>query len=244
MKTITIYVLCFIVYSFIGWVYEVGLYIVRDKKLVNRGFLNGPYLPIYGFGAVFVILLFGNMKNIPALFLASAVISCILEYVTSYVMEKLFNARWWDYSDYPFNLNGRICLYGALVFGALSVLLVKFIHPAMTGFFDRFSAALLEWSAVGVTVVFTADLCITVLSISGFRKKLEEASEHFREKLEEKQETAKERRKAAREFLLNRLNVQEKRILNAFPRMKMHNNNELLAEIRKAFKEHSLNKKK
>ena len=131
--------LWFILYSFFGWVYESILCSCTSHSLVNRGFLNGPLCPIYGFGAVTVILAFWWEPDISLwnLFLSSMVLTCTLEYITSWGMEKLFHARWWDYSDYRFQLNGRVCLLGAVAFGSFSVLLIKVVHPRVAALVNR-----------------------------------------------------------------------------------------------------------
>ena len=112
--------LWFILYSFFGWVYESTLCSITSRSLVNRGFLNGPLCPVYGFGALTVILAFWREPDISPwnLFFSSMVLTCTLEYITSWAMEKLFHARWWDYSEYRYNINGRVCLLGALAFGS------------------------------------------------------------------------------------------------------------------------------
>ena len=107
----------FIIYSFFGWVYESLWASFNERQWVNRGFLSGPVIPIYGFGAVSFVLLLSDINNPAYIFILGMLIASILEYFTSWAMEKLFHARWWDYNHYPFNLNGRICLYGALLFG-------------------------------------------------------------------------------------------------------------------------------
>ena len=130
MLIIKKYFALFIIYSFIGWLMEVTLTLVEDKKLINRGFLIGPYCPIYGTGCLLLITLLNKYKNdIVILFIMSIVICSILEYTTSYVMEKLFKARWWDYSRFKFNINGRICLETMIPFGLLGVLVVYYINP-------------------------------------------------------------------------------------------------------------------
>ena len=91
-----------IIYSVIGWIYESTLCSITERRFVNRGFLNGPYCPIYGFGAILDILILGWIKNPILLFVLSAILTCTLEYITSYLMEKLFHARWWDYSKRKF----------------------------------------------------------------------------------------------------------------------------------------------
>ncbi len=115
--TLEHYFLWFLFYSFVGWMYESILVSCQQHRLVNRGFLNGPLCPIYGTGAILgVALILGNVHNPIIIFLISMVGATILEYTTSWVMEQLFHARWWDYSNFRFNLQGRVCLLGALIF--------------------------------------------------------------------------------------------------------------------------------
>ena len=129
---IKLYFILYIIYSFIGWVIEVIATSKDNKGFVNRGFLIGPYCPIYGTCALLMILILPNQENIFLLFLMSLLICSISEYLTSYVMEKLFKARWWDYSSRRFNLNGRICLKISLGFGLLGVILVRYVNPFIT----------------------------------------------------------------------------------------------------------------
>ena len=106
--------LWFLLYSCIGWIYETILCSVKERRFINRGFLNGPYCPIYGVGAVVNLLALGRFTNPAMLFFAGAIMDCTLEYITSWGMEKLFHARWWDYSKKFLNINGRVCLLGAV----------------------------------------------------------------------------------------------------------------------------------
>ena len=135
METFKFYFSLFIIYSFVGWIMEVVWNVFTDKKLVNRGFLIGPYCPIYGVGCLLLILLLGSFKEQPVLLFFMSILVCsILEYSTSYIMEKLFKARWWDYSEYKLNLNGRICAATMIPFGILGVLVVYFINPFISNF--------------------------------------------------------------------------------------------------------------
>lgn len=131
------WLLWFMFYSVLGWCYESLLCSILQRSFVNRGFLRGPYCPIYGLGAVLDLLMLQNIDHPALLFLGGAALACALEYVVSWGMERLFHARWWDYSDHRFNLNGRICLLGAVAFGAFAVLLIKGIHPVITAYTDR-----------------------------------------------------------------------------------------------------------
>lgn len=130
MNTVTTYTLYFFIYSFIGWLLEVICKLVEQKKFVNRGFLMGPICPIYGYGVLGIILLIGeNTDDILAVFLKAIVICSLLEYITSYLMEKLFHARWWDYSKKKFHINGRICLETMIPFGLLGCFVIYIVHP-------------------------------------------------------------------------------------------------------------------
>lgn len=130
MVIIKKYFSIFIVYAFLGWLIELIWTLIKGKKIINRGFLIGPYCPIYGVGCLALIILLDKYKDdIVVLFIMSIIICAILEYLTSYIMEKLFKARWWDYSNYRFNLNGRICAETMIPFGILGVLVVHFLNP-------------------------------------------------------------------------------------------------------------------
>ena len=109
---------------------EVILKSIENKKFINRGFLIGPICPIYGYGWLFIIILLKRFtSNIFILFLSSILVCSVLEYMTSLVMEKLFKARWWDYSKRKFNLNGRICLNTMIPFGILGIIMMYIINP-------------------------------------------------------------------------------------------------------------------
>jgi uncharacterized membrane protein len=116
-------VLFFFIFSFCGWLFECAISLFRDHEIVNRGFYNGPYCPIYGAGALLFLLIMQWTDRPLELFFFGGLIACVLEYLTSWLMEKLYKARWWDYSNWPFNINGRVCLYGFLTFGAFSALM-------------------------------------------------------------------------------------------------------------------------
>ncbi len=126
----------FFIFSFIGWCWELSLYIFKKNKVINRGFLHGPILPIYGFGILLIWLLFKSIKlNLIIRFLLISLVCAITEYLTSYFLEKIFHKTWWDYKDCKFNLNGRICLQGILFFSIGALLALDFIIPfAMKAF--------------------------------------------------------------------------------------------------------------
>ncbi len=142
----------FCTYCFIGWVYESTVESVMNKKLINRGFLRGPFIPIYGEGAIIAIFLLSPFEqDLPeiALFFIGGTVACILEYVVSFVLERRFGKRWWDYSSWPLNINGRVCLFGFIAFGVLIVVLLRFLHPAIADFYT----SLPEWMVYLMSIV-------------------------------------------------------------------------------------------
>ena len=204
MKTIETWFLWLMIYSIIGWVYESTICSIGQRKLINRGFLNGPYCPIYGTGAVLVLLVLGRIQNPVLLFFAGAVLTCSLEYLTSWLMEKLFHARWWDYSKRKFNIGGRVCLIGAVVFGAFSVVLILVLHPWVKSLTDRLTDTALTWICAILLVGIVSDLIVTVKGLLGthavfaeyavlLQQKRRELSEKLRLGAEEGRERIRER---------------------------------------------------
>ena len=152
------WLLFFFLYCFLGWVWESCYVSARQRRWVNRGFLHGPLLPIYGFGAV--IILWATLPvrgSLALIFLLGMLAATALEYVTGAAMEALFKVRYWDYSGKAFNLNGHICLTCSLAWGAFSVLLVKVLHPPLEDLVLRLPAFLADALACVLTVYFTAD---------------------------------------------------------------------------------------
>ena len=152
------WLLFFFLYCFLGWVWESCYVSAKQQQWVNRGFLHGPMLPIYGFGAV--IILWATLparQSLPLIFLLGMLAATALEYATGAAMEALFKVRYWDYSRQPFNLNGHICLTCSLAWGAFSILLVRFLHPPVEELVLRLPAFLVDPLAFLLTVVFTVD---------------------------------------------------------------------------------------
>ncbi|MBU3174227.1 putative ABC transporter permease [Clostridium estertheticum] len=120
----------FIVYSFMGWCLETVYTTIRKKEFVNRGFLHGPFCPIYGFAILSIIVLLKPIENnYIFLLLGSIFLTSLIEYITGYILETTFDSTWWDYSDEPYNLHGRICLKFSIIWGFISILILKVIHP-------------------------------------------------------------------------------------------------------------------
>ncbi len=226
LKTLETWFLWLMIYSIMGWIYESTLCSVRSHKFINRGFLNGPYCPIYGSGALLVILILGRITNPVLLFFLGAIVTCSLEYATSYLMEKLFHARWWDYTKRKFNINGRVCLIGAVVFGAFSVLIVLVVHPFVEGLTDKLPDIARHVLSASLFAIFAADNAVTIAGFSGFHKKMAELAAF----LEQQKASAANRiqssdaYKEMREFneaIKSKLNLQQRRMVKAFPALKM-----------------------
>lgn len=166
------YFLCFIFYSFIGWAYESIYYTLRRKKPVNTGFLNICLCPIYGIGALLDIGLLSEIESAWQLFIAGILICCTLEYITSWLMEEIFHTRWWDYSEWRFNINGRVCLLGAFAFGTLSVLLIKFIHPMVMIYINNISPSVIKVLCIAALLLLCGDIISTIRKPEKFEEKL------------------------------------------------------------------------
>ena len=165
--SIEIYILLFFTYAILGWLMEVGCKLVETKKFINRGFLIGPYCPIYGWGAIIITLLLNKYLADPiALFIIAIVICSIIEYVTSYFMEKIYHARWWDYSRRKYNINGRICLETMIPFGILGVLIMYFANPFFTGIYEKIPEIALTVICSFLVIVFLIDNIISSHIIS------------------------------------------------------------------------------
>ncbi|MCO6523592.1 MAG: putative ABC transporter permease [Candidatus Schmidhempelia sp.] len=155
----------FFLYSFIGWVDEEIYCFIIDKQWVNRGFLLGPYCPIYGIGAlIFIHLLEPFKKHFIALFVLGIFLCTLLEYVTSWGLEQLFDRRWWDYSQYRYNYQGRICLLNSLLFGVMGLLLVYIIHPLSSQLIYHLTKRQLMISSHLIIFIMVIDLGCSILS--------------------------------------------------------------------------------
>lgn len=223
------YICWFFFYSIIGWIYESILCSVIGKKWVNRGFLNGPYCPIYGFGAILNILILDETMNIAILFYLGMVTACSLEYFTSWLLEKLFQTRWWDYTEQKYNLNGRICLAGGIVFGIFSVLLVRVIQPEVINLTNALSDTMISAITLSILVLFVLDCSVTIINVLGFNKKLKLAEIRL-------QITEIRFQIAEIKLLMSKLNLQERRLLRAFPKLKSMLYDDALQLIKDVFK--------
>ncbi len=160
--------LLFFVYAMLGYFCEITFCSLQENKLVlNRGFCLGPYCPIYGVGAILMLLLLSKYKEDPIiLILMSAIICSVVEYITSAILEKIFKARWWDYSNRKFNIEGRVCLEYALFFGLGGFMIIYIINPIITSVFNQIPHLLFIVIASICFVIFVVDVFLTVLTLS------------------------------------------------------------------------------
>lgn len=204
------YFLLFIFYSVLGWIMEVILVGIKSKKFVDRGFLVGPYCPIYGCGALFITILLQNYSdNIFILFVLGMIICALLEYITGFLLEKIFKARWWDYSTKKFNINGRICLNTMIPFGLLGVVIMKIINPALFTVFNNMNTESLNIITIILLIIYLVDNVISVSILASVRKG---------SKLLDKDST-EEMSKLVRDKLLD-MGWGHKRLSKAFPEAK------------------------
>jgi uncharacterized membrane protein len=181
-------VVLFALCSFAGWVFESVHSVIRTGKWDRRGFLYGPICPIYGVGVVGITLVataITDMVGAPLtwwqVFLVSFFGSMLLEYPTSYFLEKWFHAYWWDYSNIPLNLNGRISIPTATVFGAGGLLAIYGIYPLWMQIEAAIPAIVIEVAAYAIVILITIDATLTVSALTDFQKIVSDADRDFNE---------------------------------------------------------------
>lgn len=182
----------FVIFSFVGWVYECTYCTVKEKHWQNRGFLFGPVCPIYGCGVVGAMIIFHLLPPMPQgtgypaweTFLICAVGSAIMEYLTSWVLEKCFHAVWWDYSNVPLNLHGRICLPATCGFGLAGIVVVKFFLPFLASLPTDSHPVTNEILSIVFAVVIGMDLALTVASLTKILDRMGEIEHDFNERME------------------------------------------------------------
>ncbi|MDT2672927.1 putative ABC transporter permease [Enterococcus dongliensis] len=249
-------VLLFFCYSFIGWLWETVYCSIKARHFVYRGFLLGPITPIYGFGVVGVLYLIEPyQQNIVLLFFLALILVTVLEYLTSFLLEKIFHLTLWDYKDVPLNINGRIAVPVSLFWGVACVFIVRVLNPYLmhliTGWQQRFGLFL----PMILLMVISFDLGFTLANLASLRQAMNKMSTTIQDKKEQVQADLGELKVAAEERLQNhqwlteikeqpewrkqlpKLNFQERRFLTSFPNMKSKEIKSPLTEIRQLAKE-------
>ena len=202
----------FFIYSFMGWVTEVVLKYFQYKRFINRGFLIGPYCPIYGTGAV-IVTLGGNLlasvdRSWAMSFLIAFALCGLLEYMTSYILEKHFHARWWDYSQKPMNLNGRVWIGNLILFGLGGTAIIKILNPRLLALPSLMDPLFFNSLLTAVSLLFVADAVMSAFIMSLLKRGVEES------RSDKSEEIAAEVR-----FLLENRSVFHKRIMDAYPEL-------------------------
>lgn len=202
----------FLIYSIIGWFCECIACSIEWKKVVkDRGFLIGPYCPIYGWGGLCAYLILSRYYNDPiVLFILAAVGASVLEYFTSYWMEKLFKARWWDYSNRRFNLEGRVCLGNSFLFGLMGMAFVYFVNPFVTNILSSIPNHILIIVSIIAIIIFLIDNILTFTVVTKLKLRVTKI----------RKDSTSEIEKQVREFLTS-YNFFVKRLFKAFPRLKL-----------------------
>ncbi len=161
-------VLIFFIISLIGWIFEMTYHYIRYFNITDRGFLYGPIIPIYGFGCLLILLTLDKYKKTPLKhFFMIMLVSGILEYLTSYVLELVFKRKWWNYFKYHFNLNGRICLYGLLLFGVVGHFMAYYLVPFINKKLNKINIDNRKIVSIFFIVTITIDFTMSVLKHLG-----------------------------------------------------------------------------
>ena len=164
-----IYFSLFLIYSFLGWLIEIAAALLKEHKFINRGFLMGPIVPIWGAGAILITFLVKPKDSVFSLIVSSAFIGTFLEYVVNYLMEKIFKARWWDYSHLPFNIEGRVWLGSSCLFGFGGLLLIKYFNPFFFDILINFDRKILCFISFSLLILIVIDFVISCNIITNLK---------------------------------------------------------------------------
>ncbi len=206
-----VYFLLFMTYAILGWCMEVICKLIQYKRFINRGFLIGPYCPIYGYGAILITFLLKKYTNDPiALFFMAIIICGTLEYLTSYFMEKIFKARWWDYSQKKFNINGRVCLNTIIPFGLLGLFIIYVSNPFLLSKINLLPETALNIVSGVLFVIYIADSIVSGV-VMRYVKKTEK---DYAKELDNTEEMTKK----VKEVLQNK-SILHRRLVDAYPKL-------------------------
>lgn len=178
----------FIIYSFLGWILESVFKTISEKKPVNSGFLHGPFCPIYGIGAIIMYLGLGGFSEYPVVvFILGFIILSIWEYIVGWLLEKLFNTKYWDYSQNKFNIKGRVCLMNSIFWGILGMIFTYVIHPFIESKMAYIPRGIILYILIIVYAYLLTDTIISIIKVKNITikvKKIHEIGETIKEKLE------------------------------------------------------------
>lgn len=182
-------ILFFIIYSFFGWILESMYKTIAQRKWVNSGFLYGPFCPIYGLGAMIMFIFLENYKDKPILlFVVAVIILSVWEYIVGWLLEKIFHAKYWDYSENKFNIHGRICLKNSIFWGILGLIFIHYIHPFIQTQTEKFDFNILLVTTIILGIYLIIDAIISIIKVKNIEieiSKFTEISDLIKEKLDE-----------------------------------------------------------
>lgn len=212
LQTIELYFLLFITYSVIGWSIEVVGKFIDLKRFVNRGYLIGPCCSIYGCGGILITILLQYFTANPVILFFMAILVCgVLEYLTSYYMEKIFNARWWDYSKRKYNINGRVCLNTIIPFGILGCLIMYVLNPFFLGLYKEIPILYLHIISGIIFGIYVIDNVISLIVVLNIRKTTKNVNNENRE------DNTEEITKKVKEIILGKSSALNRRLVDAYP---------------------------
>ena len=251
-NTILYFIAYLIIYSFAGWILESVYKSIIEKRFVNSGFLVGPFCPIYGFGALIMLISLNSLKEKPIeLFIIAFFVLSLWEYIVGLFLEKVFKTKYWDYSQSKFNIQGRICLRNSIFWGILGVVFICVLHPFIDSYIKLIPTNFLIYieAIVGAVIILDGITTIsTTISFDGMVEKINELGETIKEKVKELNENKRERalqvEKESYESIENiihdlkikqsklklRIYKQANRLKNAFPTMKSESISKLLGQ--------------
>ncbi len=226
LEQIENYIALFFIYSIAGWIMESVSISIRNKKFTNRGFLIGPYCPIYGVGVLLITILLRKYNDDAWItFFMSLLICGTLEYLTSYVMEKLFKARWWDYSQRKFNINGRICLETLIPFGLAGTFIIYVTNPFFLRYINMIPEIVMHIVTGALLIIYITDMIVSFKIILN----LKEMSKEFKDNTDEISDKVKK--------IIRKKMVLYRRLVSAFPRIKENVVYEKWEDIKKKIEE-------
>ena len=218
IKTICIYILFYFVYSFLGWCLEVICKLITEKRFINRGILIGPICPIYGYGVLIMTLFFRKYLNDPITLFILIIVSCsILEYFTSYFLEKVYHTRWWDYSTKKFNINGRICLETMIPFGILGLLIMNYMNPIIFNLLNILPNYLIYILSTIFLITYIIDNIISCKIIYNIQK----LSKEIQSKQIIKKDDTERITRLVRKQIEKSMKLLDRRLIHAFPHLEM-----------------------
>lgn len=224
----------FFIYSVLGWICEMIYCGAFSKRFTNRGFLFGPYCPIYGFGGVMIVLFLEPLSSNPFLiFLVGLLLTSTLEYITSFLMEKAFNAKWWDYSGYKFNINGRVCLLNSTLFGMGSLVITYLINPYVQKFVELIPKNVLNPLSILLMFVMSIDLINTLNSVFNLKDRLKTIKD-IGDLIEKHADDikVKDQLEQLKQNIINKKNMLNNRFISSFPRFHFIKNKQTFEEFK------------